>query len=86
MERFTISLDESLARQFDELILQLRDLLGLSVVMVTHDLDTIHHIVDRFTLLGGKKVIAEGNLREVLNVDHPIVDYFFQKGSYGITR
>ena len=82
----TSGLDPLSSRQFDELILQLRDLLGLSVVMVTHDLDTIHHIVDRFTLLGEKKVIAEGNLREVLNVDHPIVDYFFQKGSYGITR
>lgn len=82
----TSGLDPLSSRQFDELILQLRDLLGLSVVMVTHDLDTIHHIVDRFTLLGEKKVIAEGNLREVLSVDHPIVDYFFQKGSYGITR
>ena len=82
----TSGLDPLSSRQFDALILQLRDLLGLSVVMVTHDLDTIHHIVDRFTLLGEKKVIAEGNLEEVLSVDHPIVDYFFQKGSYGITR
>ncbi|HEX5329655.1 ABC transporter ATP-binding protein [Sulfuricurvum sp.] len=82
----TSGLDPLSSRQFDELILQLRDLLGLSVVMVTHDLDTIHHIVDRFTLLGEKRVIAEGNLTEVLRVDHPIVDYFFQKGSYGITR
>jgi len=82
----TSGLDPLSSRQFDDLILQLRDLLGLSVVMVTHDLDTIHHIVDRFTLLGEKRVIAEGNLTEVLRVDHPIVDYFFQKGSYGITR
>lgn len=82
----TSGLDPLSARQFDELILQLRDLLGLTVIMVTHDLDTIHHIIDRFTLLGDKKAIAEGTLEEVLKVDHPIIDYFFQKGSHGITR
>lgn len=80
----TSGLDPLGSRQFDTLIRQLRDLLGLTVVMVTHDLDTIHHIVDRFALLGEKKVIAEGTLEEVLQIHHPIVDYFFQKGSYGI--
>jgi phospholipid/cholesterol/gamma-HCH transport system ATP-binding protein len=80
----TSGLDPLSSRQFDALILQLRDLLGLTVVMVTHDLDTIHHIVDRFILLGEQRVIAEGTLNEVLAVDHPIVDYFFQKGAHGI--
>lgn len=80
----TSGLDPLGSRQFDTLIQQLRDLLGLTVVMVTHDLNTIHHIIDRFALLGEKKVIAEGTLAEVLQIDHPIVDYFFQKGSYGI--
>lgn len=80
----TSGLDPLSSRQFDALIRQLRDLLGLTVVMVTHDLDTIHHSIDRFALLGEKKVIAEGTLTEVLQVDHPIVDYFFQKGSHGI--
>jgi len=81
----TSGLDPLSSRQFDTLIQQLRDLLGLTIIMVTHDLDTIHHIVDRFTLLGEKKAIAEGSLEEVLAIEHPIVDYFFQKGSYGIT-
>ena len=80
----TSGLDPLSSRQFDALIRQLRDLLGLTIVMVTHDLDTIHHSIDRFALLGDKKVIAEGRLSEVLQIDHPIVDYFFQKGSYGI--
>jgi len=80
----TSGLDPLSSRQFDALIQQLRDLLGLTVVMVTHDLDTIHHSIDRFTLLGDKKVIAEGTLGEVLQIDHPLVDYFFQKGSHGI--
>lgn len=80
----TSGLDPLSSRQFDSLIAKLRDLLGLTVVMVTHDLDTIHHIVDRFVLLGEKKAIAEGRLDEVLQIDHPIIDYFFQKGSHGI--
>lgn len=80
----TSGLDPLSSRQFDALIRQLRDLLGLTVVLVTHDLDTIHHIVDRFVLLGEKKVIAQGTLNEVLAVNHPIVDYFFQKETHGI--
>ncbi len=80
----TSGLDPLSSRQFDALIRQLRDLLGLTIVMVTRDLETIHHSIDRFALLGDKKVIAEGRLSEVLQIDHPIVDYFFQKGSYGI--
>jgi phospholipid/cholesterol/gamma-HCH transport system ATP-binding protein len=80
----TSGLDPLSSRQFDALIQQLRDLLGLTVVIVTHDLGTIHHIIDRFALLGDTKVIAEGSLDEVLRIDHPIVDYFFQKGSHGI--
>lgn len=81
----TSGLDPFSSRQFDTLIHELRDLLGLTVVLVTHDLDTIHNIVDRFALLGEKKVIAEGSLAEVLAVEHPIVDYFFQKGTHGIS-
>ncbi len=80
----TSGLDPLSSRQFDTLIQKLRNLLGLTIVMVTHDLDTIHHIVDRFALLGDKKVIAEGTLAEVLTVDHPIIDYFFQKEMHGI--
>ncbi len=80
----TSGLDPLSSRQFDALIKQLRDLLGLTIVIVTHDLDTIHHIVDRFVLLGEKKAIAQGSLEEVLAVDHPIINYFFQKGTYGI--
>ena len=80
----TSGLDPLSSRQFDTLIKQLQDLLGLTVVMVTHDLDTIHHIVDRFALLGEKKVIAQGSLDEVLAVNHPIIDYFFQKEAHGI--
>lgn len=81
----TSGLDPLSSRQFDALIAQLRDLLGLTVVIVTHDMGTVERIVDRFALLGEKRIIAEGSLDEVRQVEHPIVDYFFQKGHYGIT-
>ena len=74
----TSGLDPLSSRQFEALIRQLRDLLGLTVIIVTHDLDTIHTIVDRFSLLGEKKIIAEGTLEQVLAIDHPIIKYFFQ--------
>lgn len=80
----TSGLDPLSSRQFDTLILQLRELLGLSIVLVTHDLGTIETIVDRFALLGEQKVVAEGSLEEVMKQEHPLIDYFFHKGRYGI--
>jgi len=81
----TSGLDPLSSRQFDALITQLRDLLGLTIVMVTHDLGTIQTIVDRFALLGEHKIVAEGTLDQVLKIDHPIVNYFFQKDHHGIS-
>lgn len=73
----TSGLDPIGAEAFDNLIIELRDILGLTVVMVTHDLDSIWTIVDRFAVLGEKKVIAEGSLNEVVHTSHPIVQQFF---------
>ena len=73
----TSGLDPIGAEGFDDLLLELREILGLTVVMVTHDLDSIWTIVDRFAVLGEKKVIAEGTLEEVIGNDHPIVRQFF---------
>lgn len=58
----TSGLDPQSARAFDELILTLRDTLGITVVMVTHDKDTIAHVLDRFVILGNKKVMFEGTM------------------------
>lgn len=74
----TSGLDPKSARAFDALIVSLRDTLDLSVVMVTHDKDTIADVLDRFLILGNKKVQFVGdiaqlrtcndaNLREYLN-------------------
>jgi len=73
----TSGLDPVGAEAFDNLILELREILGLTVVMVTHDLDSIWTIVDRFAVLGEKKVIAEGTLNEVRENPQPIVRQFF---------
>jgi len=73
----TSGLDPISAEAFDSLILELREILGLTVVMVTHDLDSIWTIVDRFAVLGEHKVIAEGTLNEVIRNPHPIVRQFF---------
>lgn len=81
----TSGLDPIGAEAFDVLILKLRDLLGLTVVMVTHDLDSIWTVVDRFAVLGDKKVIAEGTLAEVMGNPHPVARGFFE-GARGRIR
>jgi len=81
----TSGLDPIGAEAFDVLILKLRDLLGLTVVMVTHDLDSIWTVVDRFAVLGDKKVIAEGTLAEVRGNPHPVARGFFE-GARGRIR
>lgn len=81
----TSGLDPVGAEAFDNLILELRDILGLSIVMVTHDLDSIWTVVDRLAVLGEKKVVAEGSLKDVLGNEHPIVAQFF-KGARGRIR
>jgi len=73
----TAGLDPIGAENFDRLIVNLKNSLGLTVFMVTHDLDTLHATCDRVAVLAEKKVIAVGPLDEVRRADHPwIRDYF----------
>jgi len=74
----TSGLDPVGARNFDKLIVELRDMLGITVVMITHDLDSISHIVDRMAILADRRVVAEGTLEEVLESTHPFVEEFFK--------
>ncbi len=74
----TSGLDPIGARNFDTLIVELRDLLGITVVMITHDLDSIFSIVDRMAILADKHVVAEGSLENVLQSQHPFVEAFFK--------
>ncbi|HLU92342.1 MAG TPA: ABC transporter ATP-binding protein [Pedomonas sp.] len=73
----TAGLDPIGAAAIDELILQLRNTLGLTVFLITHDLDTLHTICDRIAVLAEKRVIAVGTMEEMLEFQHPWVqDYF----------
>ncbi len=73
----TSGLDPVSAEAFDNLITQLRSLLGLTIVMVTHDIDTIFNVIDRMSVLGEGRVAAQGTLEEVLKSDHPFIRQFF---------
>jgi phospholipid/cholesterol/gamma-HCH transport system ATP-binding protein len=73
----TAGLDPIGAAAFDELIGQLQRSLGLTVFMVTHDLDSLHAICDRVAVLAEKRVLAVGTLDEMRRVDHPWVHEYF---------
>lgn len=78
----TSGLDPIGAAAFDQLILELRDALGLTVFLITHDLDTLYAICDRIAVLADRKVVAIGTIEELLALDHQwIQDYF--KGPRG---
>jgi phospholipid/cholesterol/gamma-HCH transport system ATP-binding protein len=66
----TSGLAPASSRAFDALIMTLRDLLGITIVMVTHDKDTIQTVLDRFVILGEGKVQAEGRY-DTLTKTHP---------------
>lgn len=73
----TAGLDPDLSDAFVDLIQTLHRELKLTVVMVTHDLDTLFALSSRIAVLAEKHVIAIGPTRDVLAVDHPFIKQFF---------
>ncbi len=73
----TTGLDPQSAEALDELILQLREGLGLTVVMVTHDMDSLWHVTDRVAFLGEGKVLAVLPMPELVKHPHPLIQAFF---------
>ncbi|PXA85547.1 ABC transporter ATP-binding protein, partial [Nostoc sp. 3335mG] len=73
----TAGLDPIGAAAFDNLIKTLRDLLGLTVFIITHDLDTLYAICDRVAVLADKKVVAVGTIEELVALDHPWIQEYF---------
>jgi phospholipid/cholesterol/gamma-HCH transport system ATP-binding protein len=73
----TAGLDPSLSDSFVELIATLRDAMQLTVVMVTHDLDTLLALATRIAVLADKHLIAYGSAQEVIAVPHPFIEQFF---------
>jgi phospholipid/cholesterol/gamma-HCH transport system ATP-binding protein len=74
----TSGLDPSSAEAFDRLIVELRDMFGFSVVIVTHDLDTIKTVLDRFIVLNNKKVCFDGNYEEAVRSNQPFLNEFLK--------
>jgi phospholipid/cholesterol/gamma-HCH transport system ATP-binding protein len=72
----TAGLDPIGASQFDELVRTLQKNLGLTVLMVTHDLDSLNAICDRIAVLLDKRIVA-GTMEELLVYDHPWVKAYF---------
>jgi phospholipid/cholesterol/gamma-HCH transport system ATP-binding protein len=74
----TSGLDPISAGDFDELIRTLQRTLGLTVFMITHDLESLHTVCDRIGVLAGGKVVASGPISEMLRSEHPWVRTYFQ--------
>jgi phospholipid/cholesterol/gamma-HCH transport system ATP-binding protein len=73
----TAGLDPIGAASFDQLIGDLSDTLGLTVFMITHDLDTLYSITDRVAVLADKKVVAVAPVAELEQSDHPWIKEYF---------
>ena len=73
----TAGLDPIGAAAFDELLADLQGTLGLTVFLITHDLDTLYAICDRVAVLADRKVIAVGTIPELLALDHPWIQEYF---------
>jgi phospholipid/cholesterol/gamma-HCH transport system ATP-binding protein len=73
----TAGLDPISAGAFDELILDLSKSLGLTVFMITHDLDSLYTICDRVGVIADKKVVAAAPVHELEKSDHPWIKEYF---------
>lgn len=73
----TAGLDPITAAAFDTLVRSLQRALGLTVFLVTHDVDTLYATCDRIVVLGEKKVLAVGTIPELREVDHPWIQEYF---------
>jgi phospholipid/cholesterol/gamma-HCH transport system ATP-binding protein len=73
----TAGLDPISAAAFDELIHGLKETLGLTVFLITHDLDTLYAICDRVAVIADKHVIAVGTIPELVATDHPWIQEYF---------
>jgi len=73
----TSGLDPISAGAFDDLVQQLKEWLGLTMVMVTHDLDTLWKVADRVALLGNGRVLGTGTMEELSQSDDPVIREYF---------
>lgn len=76
----TAGLDPDRSDSFVKLIRSLHQQLSLTVIMVTHDLDSLFALSNRIAVLAEKKVVAIGSPKDVVNIDHPFIESFFRGG------
>ncbi|MFC6487389.1 ABC transporter ATP-binding protein [Nitratireductor sp. GCM10026969] len=74
----TSGLDPIGAAEFDELVAKMRDTMGLTVYMVTHDLDSLLTVCDRIAVLGKKRVLVEGTVEDMMRSEEPWVKSYFR--------
>jgi len=74
----TAGLDPQSAGEVDQLVRQLRDLFGLTIVMITHDLDLLWQVADRAAVLADGKVQGIGSMSELAQMDNPAIRKFFE--------
>jgi phospholipid/cholesterol/gamma-HCH transport system ATP-binding protein len=73
----TAGLDPELSEGFVNLIQAMRTELTLTIVMATHDLDTLAALADRVAVIADRHVVALGSLKEIMNSDHSFIENFF---------
>ena len=73
----TAGLDPDRSESFVRLISSLHEQLGLTVVLVTHDLDTLAGLAARVAVLAEQRILALGSVQEIMKVDHPFIRNFF---------
>ena len=77
----TSGLDPISARDFDRLILKLRSLLDLTIVMVSHDLESIYGTLDRLAIIDNQRIAYEGSLENIKSINNEFIETFFE-GQY----
>ncbi|MFA6219289.1 MAG: ATP-binding cassette domain-containing protein [Erythrobacter sp.] len=73
----TAGLDPIGAAAFDHLTLELKETLGLTVFLITHDLDTLHEICDRVAVIADRRVIAVDTVPRLMELEHPWIQQYF---------
>ena len=78
----TAGLDPDRSAAFVELVRTLQDQLGLTVVLVTHDIDTLAALSSKVAILAERRILSYASLEDTMQLDHPFVDRFF-RGEHG---
>lgn len=78
----TAGLDPISARQFNELIVKLRHTIGLSVYLITHDVESLYAICDRVAVLGNKRIKMQGTIEELKKSEDPWVKDYFNSAAH----